>query len=374
VTAWQLGDRPTRRPDVESVDVAGELVLWDPYGQRVHRLDPVASLLWPFLDGSVTIDELAADAAEVWETNREDAQRGISHLVAQLDDAGLLASEDAPYAAHRGGTGAGQLIANPVRCGTDLSPWPWQPATTVEVGGRTISFRTSSAELSGALRQALRLHVVDTDAPLNYSLALGAGPGDLHLLFWGHCTVARCRTTAEAVGALFAHLRGHGPTPDGAVRFDGHLLVAGSSGVIFPATERTALWGVAARLRKEGAAPAHRPWVDVDASLVTAVTTDTRLEVDPEPLAGALDGPLRAWLPPAESIRVAGLYVPDWVDASSSAALATALVQQRLLEDPGTAIPRFAELGPRLAVLQHGLEDRPALLEDVRTALELGSP
>jgi hypothetical protein len=374
MTTWQLGDRPTRRPDVESVDVEGELVLWDPYGQRVHRLDRVASLLWPFLDGTVTIDELAADAAEVWETSQEDAQRGISNLVAQLADAGLLASEDAPYAAPRGETGAGPLIANPVRCGTDLSPWPWQPATTVEVGGRTISFRTSSPALSGALRQALRAHVVATDAPLNYSLALGAGPGDLHLLFWGHCTVARCRTTAEAVGALLSHLRGHGPTPDGAVRFDGHLLVAGSAGVIFPATERTALWGVAARLRKQGAALAHRPWVDVDARLVTAVTADTPLEVDPEPLAGALDGPVPAWQPPAEAIHVAGLYVPDWVDTSSSAALATSLVQQHLLEDPGSAIPRFAELGPRLAVLQHGLSDRSALLDAVRAALEIGSP
>lgn len=81
---------PRRRPEVESVDVEGELVLWDPAGRSVHRLDPVGSLLWPFLDGESTVEELAADAAAVWSIPVDAAETAICALVEQLDEAGLL--------------------------------------------------------------------------------------------------------------------------------------------------------------------------------------------------------------------------------------------------------------------------------------------
>jgi hypothetical protein len=372
VSTWQPGDRPAARPDIESVDVEGELVLWDPHAQRVHRLDPVASLLWPFFDGTTSIDELAADAAEVWETTREDARDGISNLVGQLDAAGLLASEGtAGVDPSTDGADADALITNPVRCGTDLSPWPWQPSTVVEVEGRTIALRTSSPDLATALRQALRAHAVAADVPVNYSLAVGTGPGDLHLLFWGHCTVARCRTLADAVSALLLHLRGHRPPPVGAVRFDGHLLAAGGRGVLFPANERGVLWRVAARLRREGAEMVHRPWVDVDARTAAVVGGLAPLELDPAALAGALDGHHIELEAQGEGAKVVGLFVPDWMEASSPAALATTLVRQRLLADPGKGIAGFAELWPQLRVLQHRRDDLMAVTASARAALGL---
>lgn len=82
--------RAERRPDVEAVDVDGELVLWDPIGRIVHRLDPVGSLLWPFLDGSATVAELAADVSEVWDVSLEQAGSALDALIDQLRDARLL--------------------------------------------------------------------------------------------------------------------------------------------------------------------------------------------------------------------------------------------------------------------------------------------
>ena len=369
MTTWQLDDRPARRPEIESVDVEGELVLWDPRGQRVHRLDPVASLLWPFLDGTTTIDELAGDAADVWETSHDDARRGITNLVAQLDQADLL-HDGEPLAVTETPDDDVPTITNPVRCGTDLSPWAWQPTTTVEVGGRTIAFRASHPEVAAGLRAALRAHVVPVDAPVNYSLALGAERGDLHILFWGHCTVARCRTVPEAVGALLSHLHGHGPTPDGAVRLDGHLLVAQDKGVYFPANERGALWGIAAQLRKEGAQLVHRPWVDVDAQRAVAVHVDAPLELDHTALVSVLGDEPNVVAPGGEP-AVVGMYVPEWMDASSPAALATSFVQQRLLIDPPGAIARFAQLAPHLRILHHAREARGPLAAAVRSALGL---
>jgi hypothetical protein len=86
--------RPRRRPDVESVDIDGELVLWDAIDRTVHRLDPIGSVLWPFLDGDATVAELAEDAAEVWGVPIEQTTVAVRALVEQLGEARLLG--DAP--------------------------------------------------------------------------------------------------------------------------------------------------------------------------------------------------------------------------------------------------------------------------------------
>lgn len=83
-------DQPIRRSDVEHVDVDGELILWDPRTREVHRLDPVGSLLWAFFDGEASVDDLAADAADVWGVERDAALAAVRALVYQLRAARLL--------------------------------------------------------------------------------------------------------------------------------------------------------------------------------------------------------------------------------------------------------------------------------------------
>lgn len=87
---WTPQSRPCRRADVEAVDVDGELVLWDPVLEEVHRLDPLGSLLWPFLDGEASLSELAQDAADVWSVPVDDALSSLQALAEQLSGARLL--------------------------------------------------------------------------------------------------------------------------------------------------------------------------------------------------------------------------------------------------------------------------------------------
>lgn len=89
-----LDERPVRRTDVEVVDVGDEQLIWDPNTDRVHRLDAVAALIWPFLDGTATLGELAADVADVWGISAEQAQEALSSMIDLLESAFLLASED----------------------------------------------------------------------------------------------------------------------------------------------------------------------------------------------------------------------------------------------------------------------------------------
>lgn len=82
--------RPCRRRDLDVVPVNDEHVIWDPVRERVHRLDAVASVLWEFLDGTASIDELAADVADVWDRTLSEATTAVLEMVDQLMIAGLL--------------------------------------------------------------------------------------------------------------------------------------------------------------------------------------------------------------------------------------------------------------------------------------------
>jgi len=94
--AWGPGSKPSTASTVETVNVDGELVLWDPVLQRVHRLDPIGSLLWPFLDGSTSLDELSADVADAWERPVGEVLPSIVELVHELDRFGLLEGTEEP--------------------------------------------------------------------------------------------------------------------------------------------------------------------------------------------------------------------------------------------------------------------------------------
>jgi hypothetical protein len=75
---------------VEAVDVDGELVLWEPLGNRVHRLDRTASLLWPLLDGTATVGELSEDVADVFGIDATQAATDLEALLGSLAQLGLL--------------------------------------------------------------------------------------------------------------------------------------------------------------------------------------------------------------------------------------------------------------------------------------------
>jgi hypothetical protein len=50
---------------VHGVELDGEAVLLDMRAQRLHRLNPTATLVWNCLDGASTIAEITADLSDV---------------------------------------------------------------------------------------------------------------------------------------------------------------------------------------------------------------------------------------------------------------------------------------------------------------------
>ena len=81
---------PVRRGSVASVEIGGEGVLLDQITIKVHLLDPIANVVWSCMDGSGTIDELAADLSDAFGVSLEQVRRDILVLATELGRRGLL--------------------------------------------------------------------------------------------------------------------------------------------------------------------------------------------------------------------------------------------------------------------------------------------
>ncbi len=105
----------TARGDVDCVEVDGEFVLYDDVLGVLHRLNPTASALWQCLDGSGTLEEIAADMADIYAADPAQVLADVVGTARRFDEAGLLVDAGAGRGREGGATG-------PVALTTDR-PW-----------------------------------------------------------------------------------------------------------------------------------------------------------------------------------------------------------------------------------------------------------
>ncbi len=79
--------------DVAWVELDGEIVVLDATTSHVHVLSQTAALLFPLLDGHVTLGELADDVAAVFSVTAEQALADVLRFCEDLRIAGLLEEE-----------------------------------------------------------------------------------------------------------------------------------------------------------------------------------------------------------------------------------------------------------------------------------------
>jgi len=85
------GPAPRPRPDLQWVELDGEVVVYD--DGVLHKLDPIATVVWKALDGVTTLDELADELAEVYGADREQVLADVRAWVAVARSQRLLADE-----------------------------------------------------------------------------------------------------------------------------------------------------------------------------------------------------------------------------------------------------------------------------------------
>jgi hypothetical protein len=83
------GWRPVLNRSVAWVLVGGDVVAVDA-ADRVHLIPPPGALLWQLIDGSVSVDELALDVADVFRIDSEAARIDVTRFANDMIERGLL--------------------------------------------------------------------------------------------------------------------------------------------------------------------------------------------------------------------------------------------------------------------------------------------
>jgi hypothetical protein len=80
----------TRRPDLLTCTVDGEVVILDRAAGFVHQLNPTASHIWSACDGGQEVDEIAAGMATSFEGAPEAVLNDVIRTLADFERLGLL--------------------------------------------------------------------------------------------------------------------------------------------------------------------------------------------------------------------------------------------------------------------------------------------
>lgn len=96
---------PRPRRTVAHVEVDGEGVLYDETTNRVHVLDPIATLIWSGLDGHTTLEELSEELSRAFEADVKRVRMDVLDAVRELASQELLEDGGAAPAGGRDGAG-----------------------------------------------------------------------------------------------------------------------------------------------------------------------------------------------------------------------------------------------------------------------------
>lgn len=83
-----LRRRPS--PDVEWVEIDGQVVAWNETTETLHLLDPTAGLVYQLLDGRSSLIEIVLDLAAAFENDLGQVERDVLRLASSLEAMALV--------------------------------------------------------------------------------------------------------------------------------------------------------------------------------------------------------------------------------------------------------------------------------------------
>jgi hypothetical protein len=82
--------RPSRRPDIVQCDLSDGGVLYDPQREMAYTLNITAFLFWSYLEGDLSLQEIAAEVSSVSTANEDNVMKDLCSAVAFFQDNNLL--------------------------------------------------------------------------------------------------------------------------------------------------------------------------------------------------------------------------------------------------------------------------------------------
>jgi hypothetical protein len=175
-------------------------------------------------------------------------------------------------------------------CIESLDDMEWEAESTFLVGEWALGVRSSTAELDRDLRRILAAHVIDFDAPDNFSALVSRGDDDeqvrgFHFLYRASDSLVRTRTPRRIVHTLLQHLADFAAPSATRPRLAAVGLVANGRAVIAPERIRAELPNVESRLNDAGVAVVDAPVLHLDPHDACLVVPEPALTIDRDALA-----------------------------------------------------------------------------------------
>ncbi|MEJ2685565.1 MAG: PqqD family protein [Candidatus Sulfobium sp.] len=82
--------RPMIREDLQQSDLKDGCVLYDQIREKAYTLNITASLIWSYLDGAISLEEIARELASVSGCDTDTVLRDIVETVTFFRENGLL--------------------------------------------------------------------------------------------------------------------------------------------------------------------------------------------------------------------------------------------------------------------------------------------
>ncbi len=175
-------------------------------------------------------------------------------------------------------------------CRDNIDHLAWVAKSTFRVGEWALGVRSASAAADRALRAVLAAHLVDLDAPANFSVVLtdrheSGAPRPLNFLYRSSAPVVRTRRPDRVLNALLAHLSGFAAPPAarhdaGLLRIDGAAFVAGGRAIVAPAMLREALEPIESGLNRAGVQVVDEPFLLIDPQAARLVVPEPHVQLD----------------------------------------------------------------------------------------------
>jgi Coenzyme PQQ synthesis protein D (PqqD) len=86
--------RPLTRGDLQRSDLNDGSVLYDRTGEMTYTLNLTASLIWSYLDGDFSLEEIAGEVASAVDTDKDTVLSDVLRTVATFHENGLLDRAD----------------------------------------------------------------------------------------------------------------------------------------------------------------------------------------------------------------------------------------------------------------------------------------
>ena len=82
--------KPKVRDDLAAVELDGEAVVYDESNGSLHHLNPTATIVFSFCDGSSTVKEMSAEISEAFGAESTQIEREVRKLLRSFKESGLL--------------------------------------------------------------------------------------------------------------------------------------------------------------------------------------------------------------------------------------------------------------------------------------------